>query len=251
MRRSDRLCHSDSRRLESINEVKRLFITGTDTEVGKTWVACRIIRRLCRDGHSVGAWKPVCSGAIIEGPRKRWEDVDALLDAIAVDDPRDPIWINRICPQRFDAPLAPNIAARLEQRTVCDKTLREGHHVWDDLVDLLLIEGAGGLLSPASDRLLVADLALHLNAPLVIVAANRLGCIHQTLATVEAAASRGLTTAAVILNQVTPPSGSPLDSTNEQELRRLLPHLRLVVNPHNGDAFADSDESVNPEGWFA
>ena len=99
-----------------------------------------------------------------------------------------------------------------------------------------------------SDRRLVADLAQQLNAPLVIVAANRLGCIHQTLATVEAAESRGLTIAALVLNNVTKSSDAALNSTNEDELRRLLPNVYLTATDYRGPLSVGENELI---AWFA
>ena len=160
--------------------MKTLFVSGTDTEVGKTWVSCQILRKLRSNGHRVGAWKPVCSGAVERNGQLIWEDVEALAAAIGGDTTEE-ILIDRICSQRFTVPMAPNVAARLEGREVSDEMLAGGLSLWRDHADLVLIEGAGGLMSPTSDGMLVADLALRLNSPLLLVAANRLGTIHQAL----------------------------------------------------------------------
>jgi dethiobiotin synthetase len=228
--------------------MKTLFVSGTDTEVGKTWMSCQILQQLRRNGHRVGAWKPVCSGAIEQDGRLVWEDVQLLAEAIGAD-PADPALVDRICPQRFMAPMAPNIAARLEGRDVSDDTLISGFEAWKDQADLVLVEGAGGFLSPTSDGMLVADLALKLNAPLLLVAANRLGAIHQTLATVEAAQNRGLDIVAVVLNQVTEDLDPVLQKANEDELRRLLPDIHLLVIPHAGELSIESQQ-VEYASWF-
>ena len=139
----------------------------------------------------------------------------------------------RLCPQRFHAALAPNIAARLEGTTVSDAQLAEGLCAWHGHADYVVVEGAGGLLSPVSDTMLGADLAARLQLPIVLVAPNRLGVIHQTLAAVEAAAGRSLSVRAVILNEATPESSDVLKKNNASELRRLLPDIALTVTKWN------------------
>ncbi len=228
--------------------MKTLFVSGTDTEVGKTWVACEILRELRSNGHRVGAWKPVCSGAIEQNGQLIWNDVQLLASAIGAD-ATDPILIDRICSQRFVAPMAPNVAARLEGRNICDVDLAAGINLWQDYADLVLIEGAGGLLSPASDRMLVADLVLRLSSPLLLVTANRLGAIHQTLATVESARTRGLEVMAVILNHVTGDVDPFLREANEDELKRLLVDVPLLVVPYAGDTLPWS-RHINLAQWF-
>ena len=228
--------------------MKTLFVSGTDTEVGKTWVSCQILEELRKNGHRVGVWKPVCSGAKEQDGRLVWEDIELLAAAVGVDS-NDPALADRICPQRFMAPMAPNIAARLEGSEVLDNALIRGFEAWRDNADFVLVEGAGGLLSPASDGMLVADLALKLNTPLLLVAANRLGVIHQTLATVEAAQNRGLDVVAVVLNQVAQDLDPVMRKANEDELRRLLPDVHLVMSPHGGE-LASELKRFEYASWF-
>jgi len=218
--------------------MKTLFVSGTDTEVGKTWVSAHILRALRRSGRRVGAWKPVCSGAVDCNGRRIWQDIQALADAIEGNAPAEnteyaATLIDRICDQRFDLPMAPNIAARHEGRVVSDAILLAGPERWRNHADLVVVEGAGGLLSPASETLLGADLAAQLRMPILLVAANRLGTIHQTLATIEAAQARGLEIKAVILNEVSPQVPKILRDANESELRRLLPGMRLIATAYD------------------
>lgn len=94
--------------------MRGLFITGTDTGVGKTHIACELVRELRAVGHRVGAFKPACSGASIEADgRPHWDDVERLRDALGRD-----VSDDQLCPQRFLAPLAPPIAAQQEGRAV-------------------------------------------------------------------------------------------------------------------------------------
>ena len=175
-----------------------LFVTGTDTGVGKTAVTVAIVRKLVQDrGLRVGVYKPVSSG--VEPGRFSESDAARLWEAAG-----RPLSIEAVCPQMFAAAISPPRSARAEGRLVDEQLLRAGFDAWRDASDIVIVEGAGGLLSPLGDRLLNADLALDLGLPLVVVDAARLGSIGRTLAIVEAAAARGLRLAAVVLSQVEP-----------------------------------------------
>lgn len=202
-----------------------LFITGTDTDVGKTYVAAAIARVCRATGLRVGAYKPVCSGGETtpEGD-VRWHDADALRAALDHQFPLD-----RVCPQRFLAPLAPPSAAAAEGREVDTRLLRAGVEAWNGTVDLLIVEGVGGLLCPLTDEGTVADFAATLRIPLVIVAGLRLGCVNQTLLTVDAAQHRQLPIAGLILNQAAPDDGSTASSLHE--IRRRSPAPILAILP--------------------
>lgn len=198
-----------------------LFIAGTDTAIGKTYVAAMIVRDLMAAGRRVGVYKPVASGCRRHGDTLVSDDALALWQAAG-----QPGTLEAVCPQRFAAPLAPPLAARAEGRKVDRGLLRAGLNAWLDRCDIVVVEGAGGLLSPVSEDEYVADLVLDFGWPLVVVAANRLGAIHHTLATLVAAATfrDGLDVAGVVLNQ---PSAAPLDEaahSNYDELcRRCVP----------------------------
>ena len=174
-----------------------LFITGTDTDVGKTYVTALIARDLTDAGVVVGVYKPVCSGSIpAPNGQPVWPDVEALAHSV------DNRWpVERICPQRLSAPLAPPVAARQEGKEVDGRLLREGVRWWDRRVELLLVEGVGGLLCPLTESETVADLACDVGFPLLVVARRELGAINHTLLTLEAARHRGLTVAGIIVNE--------------------------------------------------
>ena len=209
--------------------MRGLFITGTDTGVGKTYVTCAIGRALREGGVRVGAYKPVCSGAVFaDDGHPHWEDVEALWNATGRQFPPD-----RITPQHFHAPLAPPVAARVEGGRVDPELLRTGVEWWREQVDLLLIEGAGGLLSPLSDVDTVADLAVDLGCPLLIVAADRQGMLNQTLLTVEAAERRGLRVAGVVINRVQPQRDESSGS-NLAELERWCGPPVVAVVEYGG-----------------
>lgn len=197
------------------------FIAGTDTEVGKTYIACRMLRELRMRGKRVGAYKPAASGAISR------ESSDAYQLWVAQGQSVSEELVN---PQSFAAPLAPPLAAELENRHVDDALLISGVQQWVGRCDILLVEGAGGLMSPISWNLTNADLAREIGYPLVIVARNQLGAIHQVLATCEAAKAKGLIVAEVVLNDLDLPGENDAMNSNERLLAPFLARLMPGVN---------------------
>ena len=159
-----------------------LFITGTNTEVGKTYVTGLIARCLVRAGHRVGVYKPAASGCRRAEGRLVADDAVAVWEAAG-----RPGRLEEVCPQCFAAPLAPHLAARAEGKRLDEELLVSGIEVWQKRSDVVLVEGAGGLLSPLGRRLYVADLAARFGFPLIVVVPNELGMINQTLQTVFAA----------------------------------------------------------------
>ncbi len=193
-----------------------LFITGTDTDVGKTYVTCLIVEQLVRQGRRVGVYKPVESGGQPTSAGLLADDAQRLWQAAG-----KPLTAREVCPQVFQAPLAPHLAAAESDEHIDQRRLVEGLDVWRDECDIVLVEGAGGLMSPVSEDLLVADLALEMGYPLVVVAPNRLGVISQTLQTlVTAHAFRdGLNVAGIVLNDRRAPDES--DASAEHNLNEL------------------------------
>lgn len=188
------------------------FITGTGTEVGKTYVAALIAKQLVAEGVRVGVYKPAASGC--------HDDVSD--DAIAIWEAAGrPLTLEAVCPQRFTAPLAPHLAAREEGRQVDAALLRSGYEVWRAAYDFVLVEGAGGLMSPLSDDDYNADLARDLGLPLMVVAANRLGVINDVIQTLITAEAKGLRVEGVVLND-TSASGDASRATNAVELTQRM-----------------------------
>ena len=192
-----------------------LFVTGTDTGIGKTYAAAMIARSLRRVGASVGVYKPAASGCRhVEGQLVS-DDAVSLWEAAG-----QPGDVADVCPQRFEAPLAPHLAARAEGKELDTGLVRSGLQHWDRRCDVVIVEGAGGLLSPMGDKEYVADLACDFGYPLVVVAPNVLGVINQTLQTLLTAATyrQGLGVAGVILNDVVPTRDDPSQASNFDEL---------------------------------
>ncbi|MCL4109503.1 UNVERIFIED_CONTAM: hypothetical protein GTU68_024400 [Idotea baltica] len=201
----------------------------------------------------VGAYKPACSGSETNDKGKQtWPDVDSLRESIGHEHS-----IDIICPQRFRDPLAPPVAARNEGRTIDEQLLRTGLREWDDKVDVLLVEGIGGLLCPVTDKESIADLAFDIGYPLLIVARAGLGTINHTLMTIEVAQNRSLPIAGVILNHSTP-ANNQATQTNASEIanRTNVPLLGVVeygansLRTHDGSGTMDWQGVIRPHQIF-
>jgi dethiobiotin synthetase len=225
---------------ERPNSLRGVFIIGTDTEVGKTFQACRLARALLARGKKVGVYKPVASGARPTGRKKNdkslagnssMDNSDAELLQAAASSPEP---LSRICPQSFAASIAPPLAARLEGKQVDERLLIDGAQWWRNHCDFLIVEGAGGALSPISDSMLVLDVAQKLRLPLVLVAANRLGVVNHTLLSIEAAGARHLDLLGVVLNTL------PCSSSLEYSMENALPQA-VAVDDDSGADSGDDD----------
>jgi dethiobiotin synthetase len=204
-----------------------LFITGTDTEIGKTYVASLVARALVEAGHRVGVYKPAASGCLARDGTLVSLDAEALWQAAG-----SPLSLAEVCPQKFAAPLAPHLAAAAEGRTLDGDLLRRGLDVWLARSEVVLVEGAGGLMSPLGEEEYVADLAMDFGFPLVIVAANALGTINRVLETCITAATfrDGLEVAGIVLNEPRRSGDDPSTAHNAREIRRrAVPPLLAEV----------------------
>ncbi len=195
-----------------------LTILGTDTEVGKTYVACRIIESLVREGVAVGTYKPVASGA----PSLEQSDGFKLWQASG-----QLGSLEEVTPQHFTAPFAPPIAAELENKQVSDKAIMDGALHWASRCEFLILEGAGGLMSPISWTMTNASLALELHFPVVLVSENRIGVVNQVLTTLVAARSIGLKVCSIVLNDVHPVA----DLSAKSNQRLLLKFIERHPDP--------------------
>ncbi len=241
MRPNRRVIYSGIREL-LLSSCRGLFITGTDTEIGKTYVTALIAKTLRAAGRNVGVYKPAASGCREESGRLVADDALAVWEAAG-----RPGALEEVCPQIFAAPMAPHLAARAEGRQLDADLLRRGLDVWLDRSEIVLVEGAGGLMTPVSDEEYVADLAYDLGFPLLVVTANRLGTINHTLQTLITAAAfrEGLDVAGIVLNHPTAPTGDASLGSNRQEIadRALVPVLAEVL--------WQQDQFTEPVDWFS
>ena len=190
------------------------FVTGTDTGVGKTFIACGLARIFRNRGVKVGVMKPVETGC----PRAAGElrPLDAVQLLSAASSAQD---LSSVCPYRFEAPLAPDVAARQVGQCIDPLLIYDQFQGIASSHDVTLVEGAGGLLVPIWDRYTMADLASDLGLPLLVVTASRLGAVSHTLLTLEHARLRQLPVAAYVLNHLTGVEDEAM-STNAELLAR-------------------------------
>ena len=197
-----------------------VFITGTDTGVGKTFISLQLIRALNKKGIDVIPRKPVESGC--ERVNNQLRPADALAMQAAMG---QPISLNEICPYKLEHALSPERAARLEGIDLQLQALQSACRAASNR--FLLVEGAGGFYSPLASDGLVADLAERLKLPVLLVAVDRLGCINQVLLNVQAIESRDLTLAAIVLNELNKPTNLEMDNLQDLRTRLNYPVIRF------------------------
>lgn len=188
-----------------------LFIAGTDTEIGKTFVGSQIAAQLYQLNVNVGVYKPVASGCEADANGQLVSEDAVRLWAAA----GKPETLEAVCPQRFKAPLAPCTAAKLEGRMVDRQLMLNQADWWLRRSEVLLVEGAGGLMSPLDDGYFNADLARDLRADVIVVAGDKLGVINHTLQTLIAAKYYNLNVIGVILNRSQPRPDESISSNAE------------------------------------
>jgi dethiobiotin synthetase len=202
-----------------------LFVTGTDTGVGKTVVTSALAAALARRGRRVGVVKPAETGC-----RPEAEDATALAAAAG-----DPAPLADVCPYRLPDPLAPSLAAERAGVVIDVDALTALVRRRAETVDVLLVEGAGGLLVPLTRDASFADLARRLEAPVLVVVGSRLGAINHALLTLETLQARHLPIAGFVVNRL----GTPDDlavATNEPLLATLTRVPCVGVVPWMPDA---------------
>ncbi len=192
------------------------FITGTDTNVGKTEAACVLAKSLTEAGLKVGVMKPVETGCLVKDGRII--PLDALRLKAASNTEADLDLVN---PYRFTAPVAPDLAARLFGTAIDLHRIRDIFIGLRAAHDVMLVEGAGGLLAPCAEGKSMADLALLLGLPLIIVSANRLGTINHTLLTINCARQMGLAVKGIVLNNPALSENDPSAGHNRSDIERL------------------------------
>jgi dethiobiotin synthetase len=211
-----------------------LFVTGTDTGVGKTLVCCALLRALRGRGIDIVGMKAVETGVGPEGPL----DAAALAAAAGGLEP-----LSEICPQRFGLPAAPAVAAAREQTRVDGMAVREAYVRLASRHAAVVVEGAGGLLVPLDESDTMSDLAHALGLPLLIVARATLGTINHCGLTLEVARARGHRVAGVVISHADGEL-SAADAANLGYLREQLGELLLGELPPLAEGEEPADDAI-------
>ncbi|MBT3606276.1 MAG: dethiobiotin synthase [Candidatus Latescibacteria bacterium] len=205
-----------------------IFITGTDTEIGKTAITAGLASVLKQQDHNVGVMKPVAAGSRA--------DAIILQTSAGVSD-----TLEEINPIFLNNPLSPNVAAQIESKTLDIDHIRTTYNQLKNRHNLMLVEGVGGLLVPILDHFSVADLIAQLNLPILIVARAALGTINHTLLTIEAAKSRNLEILGVIYNTLSPTPNNTAAQTSPDIITRISNVPSLGTIPYAPDVDIDKN----------
>jgi dethiobiotin synthetase len=200
------------------------FVTGTDTEVGKTLVSAALIHSLCNQGLRVSGMKPLASGCVKTDDGLRNDDADRLLEATNTNADYD-----IICPYRFAEPVAPHIAAKASSVDISIEHIVQCYRQLCSSSDAVVVEGVGGWQVPINDEQTMSDVAIELALPVVIVVGGRLGCINHALLTAESIMASGLPVAGWVYNQIDP----DMQQTNavKETLQVLMPGCLIAEIP--------------------
>lgn len=196
------------------------FITGTDTEIGKTHVACALLHALRHAGYRTLAMKPVAAGTDTNGLN---DDVERLLAASTEKAAREVVN-----PYLFTAAIAPHIAAKEEGRRIELSTILAAFQRLQTLADAAIVEGVGGFCVPLNEQLDTADLAVALQLPVILVVGMRLGCINHAQLTAQAIVARGLSFAGWVANCIDPAMARLSDNLDALKSRLPAPLIGVV-----------------------
>jgi dethiobiotin synthetase len=206
-------------------ELPGLFVTATDTAVGKTLVASAIARTLRARGRRVAVLKPVASGCYRAREGLISDDAELLAAASDTHHPLD-----LICPNRYEEPLAPAVAARRAKTPMDWDAVARSIRLMSADSDCMIVEGAGGVLVPTDDRHTMLDLIVALGLPAVVVARPSLGTINHTILSVEVLRSAGVRVAGVVINRYPAESAGVAEETSPREIEKFgkVPVLSIV-----------------------
>lgn len=201
-----------------------IFVTGTDTGVGKTFVSCALIYALRQRGLRVAPMKPVAAGAIEVGGNFVSEDTVALIDACDTPKPAAAL----VNPVLFREPMAPHLAAEREGRTITLESICDAFNTLAAGSDVVVVEGVGGFLVPLGPALDTRDLAVALRLPVVLVVGLRLGCLNHALLTAESIKAAGLLLAGWVANAIDPSMAVPDENVAALQARLAAPLLGRI-----------------------
>ena len=202
---------------------KGIFVTGTDTGVGKTVVTAAIAWNLTQAGKRVALMKPVQTGTIVSGPT----DIEFVQKVLGAD-----YSLDVSCPYMFSDPVAPLVASMLVGERIDIKKIKDSYSRLSSDNDFVIVEGAGGLLVPILEDYFMSDLALDLDLPVLIVTRPNLGTLNHTFLTLESAKKRGLDLAGIVISNFPWDPGLP-EQTNPELILSMTGVDILGVIPNN------------------
>ncbi len=218
--------------MDQHEKVKGIFVTGTDTEIGKTVIAGGLAAVLKQAGANVGVMKPISTGDMT--------DAEYLKHAAQVDDP-----LHLINPVSLQHPLAPSVSANIEGKQVDMSQISKAYSILQQKYDYFIVEGVGGIAVPINDDKLVVDLIKYLGLPIIIVANAGLGTINHTILTVEYARQHEITILGIVLNMFQSEKASLAELTNPKKIERVTQIPVLGVVP-----FDEKIDTPKPDSDF-
>jgi len=214
-----------------------VFITGTDTGVGKTRVSCALMRQLIGEGLRVVGMKPVASGADMHSGGLRNEDALQLIASANVDVPYE--WVNPYC---FAPPIAPHIAAHQAGVSISPEVIYNAYQRLAAISDVVVVEGVGGWCVPIDATKTMADIALMLNLPVIMVVGMRLGCLNHALLTARSIQASTQRFAGWVANIIDP--SLPALQENLDTLKEVLKIQLIGVLGYRGETLRDSASQI-------
>ncbi|NOU25170.1 MAG: dethiobiotin synthase [Methylotenera sp.] len=200
------------------------FVLGTDTHVGKTYIASALVKHFVAQDLKTIGMKPIASGCVVNKKNELInQDVTALVSESNVSADLD-----LINPFRFAPAIAPHLAAEQLGVSIDINKIKHAYEKLSNLAEVVIVEGAGGFLVPLNKTETLADLAVQLNLPIVLVVGIKLGCINHALLTVEAIKSRGLILSGWVANQIDPNMSMFDENVTSLKQRIAAPCLSVV-----------------------
>ncbi len=218
---------------------KGIFVTGTDTGIGKTYVSVRIAEELRRCGVDVGVMKPAETGCLKRSGRLIPSDAVRLMRAAGVRDS-----LAHVNPYRFTRPLAPSLAAELEGKQIDTVRILRSFQALSQKHEFMIVEGAGGIMVPLAHRYCYVDLAADLDLPVIIVAHPGLGTINHTLLTISALRGKGVAIAGVVINFANDRKAGLAEKTSPGIIEKISGIGILGTVRHGSDCVQDIVEKM-------
>lgn len=200
--------------------MKHFFITGTDTEVGKTWFTVSLMVALKKRGFDVMGMKPIATGAKIIDNKLVNEDAELIMKHCS-----KKTSYNLINPFVYELPAAPSIAANYESTRIDQDQIIENYNNLRSISDVMVVEGLGGWRAPITDKSLLSDIALRLNIPIIMVVGMKLGCINHAILTADAIRGDGLNLYGWVSNNLDTVYSTSTETIKTLKKRLNCPHI--------------------------